>query len=518
MSDDDPSSAGPLDDSLADTDPWLARDRDAWLHEAPFWALSAVLHLVLVAVLVNVMIEAPARPKEHAPMRLRLEERARVRYEPTWRRDLERRPKLPEVKLVEKPVLLRRLDDVTPEVPRGTDLSNLTNLELLHSSVHDVIGAAGGASGAYGQRWGKGSLIREGGSEGTEEAVRAALEWLRRHQAPDGSWSSDKFVEQCRTRCASRDVGRGDGRGERWYDVGVTGLAVLAFAGYGHTHVDGVFPEYVECLRRAVRWLKRQQVRSNDPAESGRYGGTGGHWPYNHAIATMAMSELLVMSRDVIGLGRSVEDAVELILHSQNPGAAWRYEVRDGDNDTSVTGWMILALKAARNAPIDIEARRYDLAFEDALRFIRSVTDDEGRAGYQRRGNFRTRLHCMTSVAVLGRLFAGESREGIDIRRGVDVCMLDLPRWNEGERGAINMYHWYYASYALFQYGGTPWRRWNIAMKHALLQSQRRGGEEDGSWDPIGDWGPRGGRVYSTAIGAMTLEVYYRFLRVTGAE
>jgi hypothetical protein len=35
----------------------------------------------------------------------------------------------------------------------------------------------------------------------------------------------------------------------------------------------------------------------------------------------------------------------------------------------------------------------------------------------------------------------------------------------------------------------------------------------DGSWDPIGEWGISGGRVYSTALGAMTLEVYYRFER-----
>ena len=38
--------------------------------------------------------------------------------------------------------------------------------------------------------------------------------------------------------------------------------------------------------------------------------------------------------------------------------------------------------------------------------------------------------------------------------------------------------------------------------------------DEDGSWDPIGEWGIAGGRVYSTAIGAMTLEVYYRFRRL----
>ena len=51
-------------------------------------------------------------------------------------------------------------------------------------------------------------------------------------------------------------------------------------------------------------------------------------------------------------------------------------------------------------------------------------------------------------------------------------------------------------------------------MIKALVNSQRQGLIcEDGSWDPIDEWGPAGGRVYMTALGAMTLEVYYRFRR-----
>lgn len=78
----------------------------------------------------------------------------------------------------------------------------------------------------------------------------------------------------------------------------------------------------------------------------------------------------------------------------------------------------------------------------------------------------------------------------------------------------MNLYYWYYGSYALFQLGGKPWKEWNEHMRRALLTNQRRGNiDEDGSWDPVGEWGAAGGRVYATAIGAMTLEVYYRFQR-----
>ena len=57
------------------------------------------------------------------------------------------------------------------------------------------------------------------------------------------------------------------------------------------------------------------------------------------------------------------------------------------------------------------------------------------------------------------------------------------------------------------------WERWNARLQSALLPLQRRdGGPLAGSWDPDPVWGGHGGRVYSTALSAMTLEVYYRHL------
>ena len=55
-------------------------------------------------------------------------------------------------------------------------------------------------------------------------------------------------------------------------------------------------------------------------------------------------------------------------------------------------------------------------------------------------------------------------------------------------------------------------------MEKALLPHQRTDGNFEGSWDPIGPWGKDGGRVYSTAMGALMLEVYYRYAKVLGAR
>ncbi len=72
------------------------------------------------------------------------------------------------------------------------------------------------------------------------------------------------------------------------------------------------------------------------------------------------------------------------------------------------------------------------------------------------------------------------------------------------------MVYWYWGTLAMFQVGGKPWKTWRDALKTALLDHQRRDGPFAGSFDPAGPWGPDGGRVYSTALALLTLEVYFR--------
>jgi hypothetical protein len=119
----------------------------------------------------------------------------------------------------------------------------------------------------------------------------------------------------------------------------------------------------------------------------------------------------------------------------------------------------------------------------------------------------------MTAVAVLSRILCGKSREDAKIVKGIEILGQNLPEWNKPKNTKVDLYYWYYGTHAMFQYGGKNWQTWNRAMKNALLTSQRQGGCADGSWDPVDKWGMVGGRVYSTAIGALTLEVYYRYTR-----
>ncbi len=505
----------------------------SWITDTPYWAVSAILHVVLLLLFGSFIVAKKYIVSEEEKTYVSRDFKKKP-YDPEKKRAMKRRERIKDP-LKKDPKIKLKPDIIEPTKPKGTDLKNMTNKELLRSSVNDAFGTGGGFSGAYGNRNGRGSLIREGGSEATEEAVLAALWWLQRHQHPDGYWSSSTvFTGNCQDPSVYDD----DIKGIKGYDVGVTSLALLTFLGYAHTHQKGEIDEFVVAVRKGMKWLLKQQTRGGEPEERGTIGKNEEEsWVYNHSIATMALAELLVLSGDQLKLRKPVELATQYILAAQNDEFGWKYKFRGGKSDTSVTGWMILALKTAKactdlNLLRDVKIEEYESSFSRSLKWFDRVTSEAtGICGYQDPGDpgslllqvydpdnypFSKKLSCMTAVSVLCRLFAGQSRNDEGVKSGVDVLMQEVPRWLPGKgkrKSTINIYYWYYGSYALFQYGRRQWKEWNEAMIEALVPTQRQGTDADGSWDPIGEWGAAGGRAYSTAIGAMTLEVYYRFER-----
>ena len=96
------------------------------------------------------------------------------------------------------------------------------------------------------------------------------------------------------------------------------------------------------------------------------------------------------------------------------------------------------------------------------------------------------------------------------LRREATDRILDQPPSNR----RVNLYYWYYGTMAMYLSGGREWEQWNQQMKATLLDSQITDGGNKGSWQPNGLWAGYGGRTYSTAMAALTLEVYYRYLPI----
>jgi len=373
-------------------------------------------------------------------------------------------------------------------------------------SLTDFFGTGKPVSGAFSNRFGRKTIARWGGSRATETAVEAALQWLKRHQKSDGSWSCSGFSKNCISE-NGKEICGGAGTSSD-LDVGVTALATLAFLGAGNTPHAG---EYKDMVANALIWLIRQQT------ESGSIGKTKGvdHWIYGHILATQALCEALGLTGSD-EIKKAAQKAVDLIVKAQNPYLGWRYEMQSGMNDTCVTCNAASTLKIAKLVGLSVP----NTAFEGALNWLKKVTDETYyRTGYLTKGDIGASpakntikfdaTETMTAMAIYTRLALGENKDSPVIKGGMNLLKQNLPKWQEKQ---IDMYYWYCGSLASFQRGGDYWKSWNSAIKEALTDNQRKGGCADGSWDPAGKWGIAGGRVYSTAICCLTLEIYYRYL------
>ena len=472
------------------------------LRRAPWIAISVLAHAIVALILWQIPRDLRTEKRLEATLLANNEQVEDIPDEKVEeKREEIQDPELTEVTPVETPIIAPPTENEV-DVPTHDD-SDPAGFD--GESANDVIGIGPGAG-----RNGLGSGGRSGGNNKAPrlvyERVRLALKWLAKHQDKDGKWSCAEFMKHDPP---------GDlcsGPGSAMHDVGVTGLALLAFLGDGSTLRHG---EYRENIKRGIVWLVNQQ-----DDESGIIGVEAGQaYLYNHAIATLALVEAHGLSRYRV-LKKKAQRAIDYIHRARNPYKVWRYHPQDGGNDTSITGWMVFALKSAKEFGLRVD----DSALKYSLSWFDEVSDPStGQCGYTKRGESSSRelgqedkfpsskTESLTAVAALCRIFLGQKPKDHPILlAAADTMVKKPPVWNSAD-GSIDLYYWYYGSYAMFQIGGQRWTRWRKAMESALLKSQRREGAAEGSWDPIGAWGHQGGRVYSTAIGVLSLEVYYRY-------
>lgn len=335
-----------------------------------------------------------------------------------------------------------------------------------------------------------GAAKLHGGSARTEAAVEASLKWLAANQSPDGRWDASQHGAGRETRTLGQDrYGAGAEA-----DTGVTGLALLAFLAAGHTHLEG---KYRENVQHGLEFLLRSQ------REDGYLAGKAELFAsmYCHGMASLAISEAFAMTGDN-RLRPFVERAVRYTVTTQHSASGgWRYQPAE-QGDLSQFGWQVMALKSAELAGIDIPDRTKN----GMARFLRSVSSGKhrGLASY-RAGEGATRT--MTAEALACRIFLDVDRDPLTISEGADFVIGDLPK-----DGKPNLYYWYYGTLSLYQLQDARWQRWNEALQDQLLKRQRTDGELAGSFDVDDMWGGYGGRVYTTAVAALCLEVYYRYL------
>jgi hypothetical protein len=339
-----------------------------------------------------------------------------------------------------------------------------------------------------------GAALAGGGSQQTEASVQAALRWLAEHQGDDGRW-------EARRNEAGREVtpdGRSRPNAGADADTGMTGLALLAMLGAGNTHLRGAYRENV---RRGLNFLlQSQDAHGCLSGSADRYAAM-----YCHAIATFSLGEAYGMTGEP-RLEQSLRRAVAYTISAQDPyGGGWRYQPRDA-GDTSQLGWQFMSLKSAETAGIPMpEATRQGI-----IRYLQSVAS-RGNGGLASYRPLEAPSRTMTAEAMLCWQFLGLPRTHPACDEAANYLLGAPPGV-----GPPNFYYWYYGTFVMYQFRGDGWQRWNAAVTTQLVNLQNREGPLAGSWNPDSVWGGYGGRIYSTALGAMCLEVYYRFLPVYG--
>ncbi|MCB9876949.1 MAG: terpene cyclase/mutase family protein [Planctomycetes bacterium] len=476
------------------------------LRQAPWLALSAALHAVLLAL---IWVFVPGDRQKPTEVRVAVQPTEQVEVEPPPP------PKPPETRreddVEETPIVDTDVAETPDDSPSEFD-SEVTTIPSAFDSVGDnpAVGLGGGAAGPYGARGTRGK--GPGGGHAPQPNVERGLEWLAAHQDEDGKWDADGFMKH-----DDATLPLCTGPGNPVHDIGVTGLALLAFLGDGHTMRAG---SYQDVVKRGVLWLRAQQE------ENGRFGAAASSdFVYDHAIATYALCEACGLSASSL-LRPTVQKALAYLEAHRNPYSVWRYQPRDGDRDLSVTAWCVMAYESARFFGFAVNEQALKLAAV----YLDEVSDATGRHGYMKAGEPSSRKvgghaarfpvekgEAMTAVGLFCRFFLGQDPREAPVMKAAAARLLTRPPvWDE-KSGSIDHYYWYYATYALFQVGGPQWRAWQQQVERAVGRTQHQARDDKnryGSWDPVGVWGDDGGRVYSTAILTLTMQANYRYTRL----
>jgi len=269
--------------------------------------------------------------------------------------------------------------------------------------------------------------------------------------------------------------------------------------GGGHTIRRG---EYRRNVLRGIEAIMRSQKDDGGILTGGRM--------YGHALCTIALCEAYGRARDE-RIGLAARKAVLFCEKAVNPDGGWRYTPNCGKSDMSVSPWVIQALKTAKLAQIKFD----NAVFSRSLLYVDSCTDQGGTKAsngavnyqFQPDQDYGSGHPALTAAAMMVRQFSGMGVKNHLLLKAADLTKKQAPSWSDK-----NFYLWYYATYAMHNMGGAYRIWWNRRIRDVLIENQCKEGDKAGSWDPEGSrWGTRGGRVYTTALGALCLEVYYRY-------
>ena len=487
----------------------------------PAWVISGAAHVALIGTLIALdtfMPKAAATPKPPDELTVVTDKEIQEEVQPDLTNpDIGLIAELPST--IEVPNIAEQnvvADTVLPDEPPGIDSALAVNVmqdfnpppgistagmdapglaESLNGNVAvgDGITGSGFANTAFNGRSaaGRHAMVQAGGgNDKSEAAVARGLIWLASQQRNNGAWVYDGS--------SSKEV------------IAATGMSLLPFLAAGQTHKRAPDNKYQKQVEAGLAFLIAQQGPDgafyNGRNASGALSDKVG--TYAQGIATMTICEAYGMTADKRTLYGPAQKAVSYVAAIQASDGSWGYSPNKS-GDTSIVGWQVQALQSGKLCKGLAVSKP---AIDKATVFLDKVSDTatHSKYGYSSRANPSP---ARSAVGLLCRYYIdGWGPSNPSMAAGVEYLMKTMP----GPKARFDMYYFYYATQVMHYYDGPEWReKWNPAMRDMLLNLQvpMTKGATGGSWDAeAGTIGSHCGRLGTTCLCLLTLEVYYRHL------
>ncbi len=365
-------------------------------------------------------------------------------------------------------------------------------------------------------------LLQIFGNRGIDAAYEG-LQWLRERQEKDGRWDWNSHNSDKKDEFSAASDSEG------MYDVALTGAILFCLTSYGHTYKDGEYPEFVESLRKGMRWLFEQQVQDSQSPDCGLIASKHirkmdlSSLPESrrnsaclgHAIATLALLEI----NWLVGGDDKYKKQLELAANKCVQLAA-----ADKILDMKACCWLLLAVRMCKaheaQKMVTLDKLQLDSAYSNLLTKIENSSDEVA-----------------LDFSVGRALLQGEKRSSEKLIAEHSKLVDSLPSWIEALesqkskfKSELDLTLLYFSSLSVYFFGGEDWKDWTALINEAIVAARETDRPEEleekesednfanynhytSWWSPTGKDGPERCRLYSSALAVLRTTLYYKYSR-----
>lgn len=303
-------------------------------------------------------------------------------------------------------------------------------------------------------------------------ATKKGLDWLQKHQAPQGSFGSG-------------------------VQVAVTALAGCAFMAEGHLPGRG---KHGVAIQKALDYI----LKCSKNSRRGYITEMGGEQSrmHGHGFAAMFLGEAYGMmsvnrSEDAEKMKTAIKKAIDVIEKSQTNLGGWGYQPEPTYDEGSVTVAEVMALRSCRNAGFKVEKKTIDKGME----YLKKSANPDGSFKYSLQGGGGGGTFPLTAGAVASMQMFG-LYDAPQVKKGLEF----LKKSRVQRQGGWGHYYYgnLYATMAAYFTGGQTWEEWFPQVRDEFIKAQTADGAWSGEYD----------QAYATSFAVLTLAIPYQYLPI----